>query len=52
MCASRPGTIASPNSTDPIIVMADLSKRRVRAYVEELDEGRVTLGQTARVTAK
>jgi HlyD family secretion protein len=44
------GTIAAPNSTEPIIVMADLSKRRVRAYVEELDEGRVAVGQAARVT--
>jgi multidrug resistance efflux pump len=44
------GTIASPTSAEPIIVMADLSKRRVRAYVEELDEGRVAVGQAARVT--
>ena len=44
------GTIASPGSAEPIIVMADLSKRRVRAYVEELDEGRVAQGQAARVT--
>jgi HlyD family secretion protein len=44
------GTIASPTSPEPIIVMADLSKHRVRAYVEELDEGRVSVGQAARVT--
>jgi multidrug resistance efflux pump len=38
-------------SKDPVLVMADLSKRRVRASVEELDVTRVEVGQPATITA-
>jgi hypothetical protein len=35
----------------PVVVLADTRRRRVRAYVEELDAVRVRLGMPARVTA-
>lgn len=45
------GELASPNSAQPILSMADLSHLRVRAFIEELDAGRVRAGQRALVTA-
>jgi HlyD family secretion protein len=48
---AEPGELATPNSTHPILTMADLSHLRVRAFVEELDAGRVRVGQRAVVTA-
>jgi HlyD family secretion protein len=47
----EPGEVASPSTTEPILLMADMSKRRVRAFVEELDAARVRVGQRALVTA-
>ncbi len=47
---AEPGEMAGPASPQPILVMADLSKRRVRAFVEELDAARVQVGQHAAVT--
>jgi multidrug resistance efflux pump len=47
----EPGEVAGPNTAEPILLMADLSKRRVRAFIEELDAARVQVGQKARVTA-
>ena len=47
---AEPGEVAGPNTTEPILLMADLSKRRVRAFVEELDAARVKAGQPAQVT--
>ena len=43
--------MASPTSAQPVLIIADLSKRRVRAFVEELDVARVEAGQAATVTA-
>jgi multidrug resistance efflux pump len=48
---AEPGELAAPNSGPPLIKMADLSHRRVRAFIEELDAGRVRTGQRAVVTA-
>jgi multidrug resistance efflux pump len=48
---AEPGEMASPTSTQPVLIMADLSKRRVRAFVEELDIDRIEVGQPAFVTA-
>jgi multidrug resistance efflux pump len=42
---AEPGELAGPTSTQPILLLADLSKRRVRAFVEELDAPRVKVGQ-------
>jgi multidrug resistance efflux pump len=47
---AEPGEMAGPASPQPLLVMADLSKRRVRAFVEELDAPRVEAGQPAVVT--
>ncbi len=48
---AEPGELATPNSAQPILIVADLSRRRVRAFIEELDVDRVQLGQPAVVTA-
>jgi multidrug resistance efflux pump len=48
---AEPGEMAGPTSAQPILILADLSKRRVRAFVEELDVARVKPGQRAVVTA-
>jgi multidrug resistance efflux pump len=47
---AEPGEMAGPTSAQPILIMADLSKRRVRAFVEELDIAKVEPGQQAVVT--
>jgi multidrug resistance efflux pump len=47
----QPGALVSSTSKDPVMILADLSKRRVRASVEELDVGRIEAGQSATVTA-
>jgi HlyD family secretion protein len=48
---SEPGELAGPTSAQPVLMLADLSKRRVRAFIEELDASRVKVGQKATVTA-
>jgi HlyD family secretion protein len=48
---AEPGDMAGPASARPILVLADLSRLRVRAFVEELDVDRVRPGQRAVVTA-
>jgi multidrug resistance efflux pump len=48
---AEPGEQAGPNTPQPVLLLADLSKRRVRAFVEELDAARVAPGQRAEVTA-
>jgi len=48
---AEPGELAGPTSAQPILILADLSKRRVRAFVEELDIAKVKAGQRAIVTA-
>jgi HlyD family secretion protein len=45
------GELATPNSAQPLVTLADLSHLRVRAFIEELDAGRVRPGQRAIVTA-
>jgi multidrug resistance efflux pump len=49
---AEPGELATPASVQPLLTMADLSRRRVRAFIEELDAGRVRAGQRAIVTAE
>ena len=48
---AEPGETASPTSAQPVLILADLSQRRVRAFVEELDVDRVGVGCRATVTA-
>jgi multidrug resistance efflux pump len=43
--------LAGPTSAQPILILADLSRRRTRAFVEELDIAKVKVGQRALVTA-
>lgn len=45
------GELATPNSAQPLVSMADLSHLRVRAFIEELDAGRVRAGQRTTITA-
>jgi multidrug resistance efflux pump len=47
---SEPGEMAGPASALPVLLFADVSRRRVRAFVEELDAARVRAGQGAVVT--
>lgn len=47
----EPGELAGPDSTEPVLVLADTSRPRVRAFVEELDAPRVQLGMTVTVVA-
>ena len=46
----EPGDQAGPATGRPVLLLADVSKLRVRAFVEELDAPRVAVGQTAKVT--
>jgi len=48
---SEPGELAGPTSAQPILILTDLSKHRVRAFVEELDIAKVWEGEKAVVTA-
>ncbi|MCC6420144.1 MAG: efflux RND transporter periplasmic adaptor subunit [Gemmataceae bacterium] len=48
---AEPGEIAGPDNPQPVLLFADLSRRRVRAFVEELDISRVRTGQQVRITA-
>ena len=48
---AEPGEQAGPATAQPVLLIADLSKRRVRAFVEELDAVRVRVGQRAEVSA-
>ena len=48
---AEPGELAGPSTPQPVLMLADLSRRRVRAFVEELDAPRVQVGQMAEVTA-
>jgi multidrug resistance efflux pump len=47
---AEPGELTGPASAQPVLLFADLSRRRVRAFVEELDASRVEVGQGAVVT--
>jgi len=48
---AEPGEMAAPNGAQPVLIMADLSRRRVRAFIEEMDLDRVQMGMSALVTA-
>jgi HlyD family secretion protein len=48
---AEPGEQAGPTSAQPALLLADVSRFRVRAFVEELDALRVRSGQRAEVTA-
>ena len=47
----EPGAQVGPTSPHPVLLLADVSRRRVRAFVEELDALKVRAGQRAVVTA-
>lgn len=48
----EPGTLVEPRKHgDPVLRLADVSRRRVRAWVEELDVAKVAVGQRAELTA-
>ena len=52
----EPGVLVGPvpgqvGRVEPVLVMADVTRRRVRAYVEEFDVGRPRVGQQVLVTA-
>jgi multidrug resistance efflux pump len=47
---AEPGELAGPASSQPVLLLADLSKRRVRAFIEELDAAQAKVGQTAVIT--
>jgi RND family efflux transporter MFP subunit len=46
----EPGEQAGPTTPHPVLLLADDSKRRVRAFIEELDAHRVRVGQRAEVS--
>jgi HlyD family secretion protein len=46
-----PGEMTGPNAAQPVMLLADLSKRRIRVFIEELDADRVQVGQPVVVTA-
>lgn len=48
---AEPGELATPTSVQPLLTMANLSHLRIRAFIEELDAGRVRPGQHAVATA-
>ncbi|MBL8794472.1 MAG: efflux RND transporter periplasmic adaptor subunit, partial [Planctomycetia bacterium] len=48
---ARLGEAVGPGSSQPLLVVADLSRRHVRAWVEDLDVRRVYYGQYVAVTA-
>lgn len=47
---AEPGEMAGPSSAQPLLILGDLSRRRVLAYVDEADAMRVQRGQDAVVT--
>jgi RND family efflux transporter MFP subunit len=47
---AEPGEQAGPATPQPVLLFCDDSRRRVRAFVEELDAQRVTVGQDAVVS--
>jgi multidrug resistance efflux pump len=48
---AEPGEMAGPASARPALLFADLSRYRVRAFVDELDASQVRVGQRVSVTA-
>lgn len=48
---TRVGELTGPDSPQAILVLSDNSVLRVRAFVEELDAPRITVGMPAQITA-
>jgi HlyD family secretion protein len=48
---AKPGELATPSPDQPLLVMADLSKLRVRAEVDERDVAQIHVGQPVMVQA-
>jgi HlyD family secretion protein len=48
---AEPGAYVGPATSQPTLLLADVSRCRVRAFVEELDACRVQVGQAVEVTA-
>ena len=48
---AEPGEIAGPASPEPAVILADTSRYRVRAFVEEMDAGDVRIGMAAKIRA-
>jgi len=48
---AEPGELTGPEAPQPVIILADTSRFRVRAFVEEYDAPRLAVGLPARVTA-
>jgi multidrug resistance efflux pump len=48
---ARLGELTGPDAAKPLVVLSDTSKVYVRAFVEELDAPRITVGMKASVTA-
>ncbi len=44
---ARPGEIAGPDSPAPMVIMADTSSYRVRAFVDEIDATKLKVGMPA-----
>lgn len=44
------GELSGPAASDPAIIMADTSRCRVRAFVEEMDAREVQVGMSAKIT--
>lgn len=47
----EPGALVGPDSAQSILLLADVSRRRVRVFVDDLDAGKVRPGQSVAVTA-
>jgi multidrug resistance efflux pump len=47
----RLGELTGPDAAEPALIIADTSKFMVRAFVEELDAPRISLGMSATITA-
>jgi multidrug efflux pump subunit AcrA (membrane-fusion protein) len=45
------GELVGPADSEPVVVLADTRRLRVRAYIEELDAPHVAPGMAARITA-
>lgn len=45
------GELTGPDAPEPAVVIADTSRLRVRAYVDEIDAPRLRVGMAAQVTA-
>jgi HlyD family secretion protein len=48
---AEPGAFVGPGMAQPALLLADLTRYRVRAFVEELDACRVQVGQAAEMRA-